>query len=107
MSWAELSVASRVERKSSSVESCRFGLEIERMVVGADAIAEEVTAAICESTSEVLIVRSPAQRVDLGAALVTKKRIALHVDTLVYHRFKPAQSDDRGCYVDRSGCVLV
>lgn len=96
MSWAGLS-GGTVELRPSTVESDRFGLSVARVVVGFDAAADNVssagrvpdvasrlTAVLRAASEDLLIVRWPAQHVQLGAAAAASGRAIIPADMLTY-----------------------
>lgn len=90
MSWAELVTPGPATLRGSTVEQERFGLDVDRLVVprGTDASNEEVCRLASSSDAQVTVVRYPAERVDLFAALLATGRPALLADTLVYWQLR-------------------
>lgn len=88
MSWRALSRCDRVEVADSPVETARFGCSFARAVVPATGPVSEVVAAVDRCDADVLVLRHPAQRLDLAAALSGRGRLLLPADTLVYWRLR-------------------
>lgn len=97
MSWAELSSEAAPVLRESPLESERFGLSIQRATVpsGASATIDGLLSQVTASTSDVVILRYPQERVDWFAALSRLGRHALFADSLVYWRLRTGSSRRR------------
>lgn len=88
MSWSELASAVATTVRHSPLETARFGLDVDR-AVAPDARAspdEDVCRVVARSQADVVVLRYPADRVALPAALVLTGRVVVPADVLVYWR---------------------
>jgi GNAT superfamily N-acetyltransferase len=84
MSWDQL-LEPGLHSHHSDVETERFGCRVGRMTIGPGPMNEdELLAGIRDDTSEVLIVRYDAARLDLPAILARSRRTILPAGALVY-----------------------
>lgn len=84
MSWDQL-LEPGVTVRRSDLETDRFGYRVGRMTIGPGIIGgDELLGNIQEDTSEVLIVRYDAARLDLPAILARSRRVVLPAGTLTY-----------------------
>lgn len=89
MSWAELVDGGSASLRASPLETDRFGVGVDRLTVprGSSTEAGEILELIGSSTADVVVMRYPADRVELFARLVAGgRRTVLLADTLVYWR---------------------
>lgn len=94
MSWAGLE-GRGIRRWVSDVEANRFGLSVERVVVGVDAIDDrqlraDFAAALSESAADLVIARWPSHLSSLGAVAASSGRHVIPADVLMYWEI-PAQ----------------
>lgn len=90
MSWAELIGAGQPALLASASEAARFGISVDRLVVadGTTVDDAEVCALVAASDADLVVLRYPARRVRLFAALLPQGRDVLFADQLVYWRLK-------------------
>jgi ribosomal protein S18 acetylase RimI-like enzyme len=90
VSWWDLVRSAAVTRCPSPVESGQFGVSVERISVPVPSAVttEEIARAVRASDADVVILRYPAARVALFAALATGRRTAILADTLTYWRLR-------------------
>lgn len=90
MSWSSAVTGREVSRRSSPLESSRFGLSFSRIDVPIGVATPEaldlVTSALDEDEADIVVVRHPADRVDWFARLRRGRRDLIAADTLVYWR---------------------
>lgn len=89
MSWSDLFGDGPVTRRASAVDSARFGMRVDRVVVpvgGGDPLP-----AVADSTADVVIVRFPARATDVFARLLQPSHRVIHADTLMYWHLEVGQ----------------
>lgn len=89
MSWHDSIVASEITCSSALDETRRFGVSVSRLIVpqrAAPTSLSEVLELLDTDTSDVVLLRYPADRVDWFAQLLGRGRDVLLADTLVYWR---------------------
>ncbi len=88
MSWEALFGDSAPVLAPSAVESARFGLDVERLLVpDASTIAtDEIVGLVAPSAADVVVLRYPASRIDVFGALLRTGRHVLFADQLAYWR---------------------
>jgi hypothetical protein len=93
VSWQELVGAEDVQLRRSPFEQDRFGVSVDRMVV--PGTRPPALARVCEivrsSEADVVVLRYPAERIDLFAELVGTGRDPVLADTLVYWRLRTGE----------------
>lgn len=89
MSWRDSILASEITRSPAPDETRRFGVSVSRLVVPQRASPpslSEVLKLVDSDTSDVVLLRYPADHVDWFAQLLGRGRDVLFADTLVYWR---------------------
>lgn len=90
MSWSELLGSGPPALRASDSEAARFGISVDRLLVadGATVVDSEVRALAAGSQADLVVLRYPARRVGLFAALLGGSRDVLFADQLVYWRLR-------------------
>jgi ribosomal protein S18 acetylase RimI-like enzyme len=90
VSWSELLGGAPPELRASASESFRFGLEVERLLIGTgtEAADGDVRDLIASSSADLVVLRYPADRVGLFATLLATDRDVLLADQLGYWRLE-------------------
>lgn len=89
MSWSDLVGDGPVTRRASAVDSARFGMSVDRVLVpvgGGDPLP-----AVLDSTADVVIVRFPAHATGVFARLLQPSHHVIHADTLMYWHLQVGQ----------------
>jgi GNAT superfamily N-acetyltransferase len=90
VSWHELFRGTAVSCRRSALESDRFGVDVDRLTVpaGVDVPTSSLLFQVAESSADVIVLRYPADRVELFAELLDTGRTPIFADTLVYWRLR-------------------
>lgn len=90
MSWSDLLGDGPPALRASGAETARFGISVDRLLVadGASAPDSDVCALAADSQADLVVLRYPARRVGLFAALLEGSRDVLFADQLVYWRLR-------------------
>jgi len=88
MSWDSLAHAD-VHYAESELDTRRFGIHVSRLTVGNDVamspdLEAEVTEALAQSSSDVVVARWPARLTSLGGLVAGLGRRVIAADTLIY-----------------------
>lgn len=89
MSWSDLAGNGPVTRRASAVDSARFGVSVDRVLVPAG--GGDPLPAVLQSEADVVIVRFPASATGVFAQLLQPSHHVIHADTLMYWHLQVGQ----------------
>lgn len=90
MSWSDLIGDAGPALRASASEAARFGMSVDRLLVtdGVTIDDDEIRALAAGSEADLVVLRYPARRVGLFAALLDGERDVIFADELVYWRLR-------------------